>query len=59
MTRPTLYVDETYGPRLVGLLQAIDLPAISYRDVPDIEAGDRDVAIVDFGRIDRSTSVAS
>ena len=43
MTRPTFYVDETYGPRLVGLLQAIDLPAVSHRDVSDIEAGDRDV----------------
>ena len=43
MTPPTFYVDETYGPRLVGLLQAIDLPAVSYRDVSDIELGDRDV----------------
>ena len=33
MTHPTFYVDETYGPRLVRLLQAIDLPAVSYRDV--------------------------
>ena len=43
MTHPTFYVDKTYGPRLVRLLQAIDLPAVSYRDVSDIEAGDRDV----------------
>ena len=41
--RPTFSVYETYGPRLVRLLQAIDLPAVSYRDVPGIESGDRDL----------------
>ena len=59
MTPPTFYDDETYGPRLVGLLHANDLPAVSYRDVSDIEAGDRDVTIVDFRRVDRPTPVAS
>ena len=43
MTPPTFYVDETYGPRLVGLLREMNLQAVTYRDVPGIESGDRDV----------------
>ena len=43
MTPPTFYVDETYGPGLVRLLRDIDLHAVTYRDVPGIESGDRDV----------------
>ena len=40
----TFYVDETYGPGLVGLLQGISLHAVTYRDADDISAGDPDVA---------------
>lgn len=40
----TFYVDETYGPGLVGLLREIDLHAVTYRDADDIDAGDPDVA---------------
>ena len=43
MTHPTFYVDETYGPRLVTLLREMNLHAVTYRDVPGIESGDRDV----------------
>ena len=43
MTRPTFYVDETYGPRLVALLREMNLDAVTFRDVPGIESGDRDV----------------
>ena len=43
MTPPTFYVDETYGPRLVTLLREMNLHAVTYRDVPGIESGDRDV----------------
>ena len=43
MTPPTFYVDETYGPGLVRLLRDIDLHVVTYRDVPGIESGDRDV----------------
>ena len=51
MTPPTFFVDETYGLRLVRLLQAIDLPAVSYRDVPGIESGDRDLLTWRAGRV--------
>ena len=40
----TFYVDETYGPGLVGLLQENSLHAVTYRDADDINAGDPDVA---------------
>ena len=40
----TSYVDETYGPGLVGLLQEKGLHAVTYRDPDDINAGDLDVA---------------
>ena len=40
----TFYVDETYGPGLVGLLQEKRLHAVTYRDTNDISAGDPDVA---------------
>ena len=43
MTPPTFYVDETYGPRLVSLLRKMNVHAVTYRDVPGIESGDRDV----------------
>ena len=51
MTPPTFFVDETYGLRLIRLLQAIDLPAVSYRDVPGIESGDRDLLTWRAGRV--------
>ena len=44
MTPPPFYVDETYGPRLVGLLQEMNLRAVTYRDVLDIDAADPDTA---------------
>ena len=44
MTPPPFYVDETYGPRLVGLLEEMNLRAVTYRDVPDINAADPDTA---------------
>ena len=40
----TFYVDETYGPVLVGLLQEKDVHAVTYRDADDINAGDPDVS---------------
>ena len=40
----TFYVDETYGPGLVGLLQEKGLHAVTYRDADDINAGDPDVS---------------
>ena len=43
MTPPAFYVDETYGPRLVGLLRQMNLHAVTYRDVRAIESGDRAV----------------
>ena len=44
MTPPTFYVDETYGPGLVGLLREMNLHAVTYRDVLDIDTGDPDIA---------------
>ena len=35
----TFFVGETYGPGLVGLLQEINLHAVTYRDADDINAG--------------------
>ena len=43
MKPPIFYVDETYGPGLVRLLREVSLHAVTYRDVPGIESGDRDV----------------
>ena len=36
MTPLTFYVDETYGPHLVDLLQEKDLHAVTYRNVCNI-----------------------
>ena len=38
----TFYVDETYGPGLVGLLQKKSLYAVTCRDADDTNAGDQD-----------------
>ena len=43
MTPLTFYVDETYGPHLVDLLQKEDLHAVTYRNVCNINSGDPDV----------------
>ena len=46
----TFYVDETYRPGLVGLLQEKGLHAVTYRDANDIIAGDPDVAWIPMSR---------